>query len=394
MPNPEAKDPPVVRNAPLPPGVLPRHAQTWVIVVLAVVMAVIIAFSGSSAPKAKQPNPPQVPVLDPNKARIEEYSRRVEMEAHRLNDEREQLEKVLTAQNATGLADINRSPAPTSYAHSRSVVPPREKSWIETDQEKRGYQSLYASTVALSYRERPANPRRALAGQDLTLSKSLEESPSLNNEQQAGIAGKSSDNINRAVGTKYRLFEGSFLETVLTNRLDGSFSGPVNCMTTTDAYSRNGQHVLIPAGSRVMGEASRVDAFGQQRLAVSFHRLIMPDGYSVNLDKFQGLNQRGETGLRDRINHHYMQVFGVSIAIGAIAGLAQANTQSGIDYSGTDAYRQGVAASLSQSSLRILDRYLNILPTITIQEGHRIKIYLTDDLLLPAYENHRMPDEL
>ena len=58
-----------------------------------------------------------------------------------------------------------------------------------------------------------------------------------------------------------------------------------------------------------------------------FHRLIMPDGYSVSLDKFQGLNQIGETGLRDQVNHHYLQVFGVSLAIGAIAGFSQANTQ-------------------------------------------------------------------
>jgi type IV secretion system protein VirB10 len=127
-----------------------------------------------------------------------------------------------------------------------------------------------------------------------------------------------------------------------------------------------------------------VESFGQQRLAVVFHRLILPDGYSVSLDQFQGLNQIGETGLRDKINHHYFQVFGVSLAIGAIAGLGYADW-SDSDPSGLEAYGRGVAASLSQSSLRILDRFLNILPTFTIREGHRVKIYLSQDLLLPAY---------
>ena len=56
--------------------------------------------------------------------------------------------------------------------------------------------------------------------------------------------------------------------------------------------------------------------------------------------------------------------------------------------SGADAYRQGVASSLSQSSLHILDRYLNVLPTFTIREGYRIKVYLSQDLMLPAYEEH------
>jgi hypothetical protein len=62
----------------------------------------------------------------------------------------------------------------------------------------------------------------------------------------------------------------------------------------------DGQQLLIPQGSRILGEAKRVTAFGQERLAVLFHRVIMPDGYSVSLDQFKGLNQVGETGLRSR----------------------------------------------------------------------------------------------
>ena len=68
--------------------------------------------------------------------------------------------------------------------------------------------------------------------------------------------------------------------------------------------------------------------------------------------------------------------------------------KSGFDASGADLYRQGAASSMSQSALRILDRYLNVLPTFTIREGHRIKIYLAGDLLLPAYTAHRMPSDL
>ena len=81
----------------------------------------------------------------------------------------------------------------------------------------------------------------------------------------------------------------------------------------------------------------------------------------------------------------------MSLAIGAIAGLGQANTRTGLNRSGTDAYEQGVASSLSQSSLRILDRYLNVLPTFTIREGHRVKVYLAQDLSLPAYDRHQVP---
>jgi type IV secretion system protein VirB10 len=180
----------------------------------------------------------------------------------------------------------------------------------------------------------------------------------------------------------------------LTNRLNATFSGPVNCMVTSNVYSHDRQHVLIPQGSRGLGEARRVDHVGQERVAVFFHRIIMPDGYSVRLDQFQGLNQVGETGLKDKVNNHYMKIFGASLALGAIAGFSLYNTNQGFTQSGTDAYRAGVAQSLGQSSTRILDRFLNILPTVTIREGHRVKIYLANDLLLPAYDQHQMPSDL
>jgi type IV secretion system protein VirB10 len=123
----------------------------------------------------------------------------------------------------------------------------------------------------------------------------------------------------------------------------------------------------------------------------------MPDGYAVDLDQFQGLNQIGETGLKDQVNHHYFQIFGASIAVGAIAGLAEAGTNTstvGAPLTTADAYRQGVAASLSQSSIHILDRFLNLLPTITIREGHRVKVYLMQDLLVPDYNQHTMSSDL
>jgi type IV secretion system protein TrbI len=165
-------------------------------------------------------------------------------------------------------------------------------------------------------------------------------------------------------------------------------------MVTTNVYSHDGLKLLIPQGSRVLGEVRKLESFGEQRLAVSFHRLIMPDGFSVSLDQFKGLDQIGETGLRDQVNRHYLQVFGVSIAIGALAGLSQANTRNGFDQSGTQAYEQGVASSLSQSSLHILDRYLNVLPTFTIREGYRIKVYLSQDVMLPSYDQHPVRQDL
>jgi type IV secretion system protein VirB10 len=90
--------------------------------------------------------------------------------------------------------------------------------------------------------------------------------------------------VNSAHGQPYVLFEGTTIDTALVNRLDGEFAGPVKVMVTNPVYSRDRQHVLIPEGTFILGDVQKVSSFGQKRLAVTFHRLLMPDGYSVDLD--------------------------------------------------------------------------------------------------------------
>jgi type IV secretion system protein VirB10 len=176
---------------------------------------------------------------------------------------------------------------------------------------------------------------------------------------------------------------------VLTNRLDGGSAGPVNCLVTNAVYSHTGQQVLIPAGARLLGETKPVQSLGETRLAVTFHRLVMPDGSTYVLDDFLGVNQIGDAGLRDRVNHHYWSTFGVAGAVGLISGLAQYIGTLGLsrgDGDRTLVIAGSTSDATSQASLQVMNRFLNRLPTTTIREGHRIKVYLTSDLELPSYD--------
>jgi type IV secretory pathway VirB10-like protein len=214
-------------------------------------------------------------------------------------------------------------------------------------------------------------------------------------ESHGGYKRPLEANIDSAIGQPYLVYEGSVLDTVLMNRLDGDATGPVKVLVSNPLYSHDHQHVIIPEGTVVLGEAKKIGAagFGQQRrMAVAFHRLIMPDGYSVDLDQFHGLDQIGEEGLKDKVNNHYLEIFGTSIALGVVAGASEITQGGGtITTSGSQAFTNGTAASVSQSATSILDRFLQIPPTITIREGHRVKVYFTQDLLLPAYSNHTIP---
>ena len=201
--------------------------------------------------------------------------------------------------------------------------------------------------------------------------------------------------INAASGQPYVIYEGMTLDTVLMNRLDGDAAGPVKVLVSNPVYSHDHQHVLIPEGTIVLGEARKIGGTGigqQRRMAVIFHRMIMPDGFSTDLDQFHGLDQIGEEGLKDKVNNHYLQIFGTSIALGVISGAAQI-TQGGSGYnaSGSQSFVNGASAGISQQATTILDRFIQIPPTITIREGHRVKVYFTQDMLLPAYTNHTIP---
>ena len=117
-----------------------------------------------------------------------------------------------------------------------------------------------------------------------------------------------------------RIYEGSFVEAVLVNQLNGDFPGPVLAAVAVPVYSADRQRIVIPRGTRVIGSASAVIGQDQERLAVGFHRLVFPDGRWVSLE-FAGLNQIGEGALKDHVNRHYFSMFASVGAVGILSGL-------------------------------------------------------------------------
>jgi len=413
----------VQEKAQKPQGLLPKNVQSWLLIGVAFLMVAIMWLTGGKKPpapaKAASSAPPAEAPLEVNEAKIAEMQNRIQ----------DLQRKQLVAQNA--LAQQTRqlavpphdSPDSQQVARGGSTGEQRpEADPILAERKRRAYLSLFSSNVALSYRKSAADapatetslaaPAPLPSGPDPSqLAQLLRDmQPGSNSpvparsdsaetnkdrkEEAKSPAAVSAASANAAAGKTYVLFEGTILQTVLINRLDGGFAGPVECLLSTDVYSNDRQHLLVPAGSKLLGETRKVDTFGQTRLAVVFHRLLMPDGYSVSLDQFKGLTQIGDTGLRDQVNNHYLRIFGVSLAIGALGAVAEGGAAGSLTASSGDLMRQGFAQSTAQSSAQILDKFLNVMPTVTIREGHRVKVYLAGDLALPDYINHKMPSDL
>jgi len=330
---------------------------------LAAAMLFIIVITGHPAPPRRTSEgtapPASTSSLPPD--RLRRYQEQLAEQEARLRQELASAHTVPEVAGVPTVPEVAGVPGVPQVPQGKEIQPADP---IADEQHRRAYMSLFADNVAFTRR----TASTATSG-------------------QAAPAARQPPAPSHAPGDTTRLLEGTVIEAVLTNRLDGSFSGPLNALVTSPVYAADRQSVVIPAGARVLGTAAPVQAFGESRLAVRFHRLVLPSGVTYSLDQFTGLNERGDAGLKDLMDRHYLQLFGASIAIGTLSGLGQYSTRSGASgtYAFSDAFGQGLGGSLASSGGRILDRFLNVLPTVTIREGHRIKIYLTGDLDLPPY---------
>jgi type IV secretion system protein VirB10 len=389
---------------------MPRGLQTWLLAGLAAFMLLIIFVVGRpEAPDRRAPA--AAPVVAPTADRVRDYQ-----------------DRLRALETQTQLADQQAASVVDPRKYSEPQAPPPADP-IETERRRREYESLFASNVVLSRRpesQRPDVGRPAMSAPSGLPSaagtptmdeiadaafRATTRAAGLSRGESQGPAGAAAistppaatasftpferprtpertDPIS-AAGPLHRILEGTIVDAVLTNRLDGTTAAPVNCLVTNPLYSHSGQHILIPAGARLLGETKPVQSFGETRLAVAFHRLLMPDGRTYRLDQFLGLNQIGDAGLKDRVNQHYVATFGAAAAVGLISGLSQFLGSAGLGRGdGNDRtviIAGGVGDATSQATLQVMNRFLNRLPTITIREGHRVKVYLTNDLELPAY---------
>jgi type IV secretion system protein TrbI len=381
-----------------PEGVVPKQAQGYVVAGLAVLILMAVMFSKNHAkPAAKDTaSAPLAVSTDMNQRKIQELEQ--DLSADQRQSQQQAQRTGVVAPPAT--AETATNPAQTGVASPAAQLPPSAaesaRDTIADAEKAMAFKARFASNLvsADDGASHPSAESVSLGESTAARSSSLPPTPPTQAAATPAAASKRAPevNVNSAHGQPFVVFEGTSIDTVLVNRLDGEFAGPLKVMVTNPIYSQDRQHLLVPEGTFILGDVQKVAGLGQKRLAVTFHRLLMPDGYSVDLDQFHGLDQAGATGLKDKINNHYVEIFGASIALGIISGAAEAtNNNQGYNETGSEAYKSGIASSLSQSSANVLDRFINIPPTITIREGHRIKVYITQDMLLPAYENHDMP---
>ncbi len=181
---------------------------------------------------------------------------------------------------------------------------------------------------------------------------------------------------------------GTIIPAALITGIRSDLPGQVTAQVTQAVFdSPTGRVKLVPQGARLIGIYDSKVAFGQSRVVLVWTRLIMPNGRSIVLERQQGADVGGYSGLEDEVDNHWAELFKAAL-LSTILGVG-AELGSGADSgSNTDiiqALRLSAANSLNQTGQQVVRRNLNIQPTLTIKPGFPVRVIVNRDLVLEPY---------
>jgi type IV secretion system protein VirB10 len=413
----------------------PVKKSTPVVIALVAIVALIgIANVSSLVSGKKKSAPPSALPMRPSTAnpqQVASFETQQQMQArrdaedqqrqHALAAEMQQLQqeqavpgpeadgtpRMTAAQREAIYGDSPNAPQQTSNV-SQAEAEAKQKA---LEREKLRQEALNSDTVAIDFSHQSAAPSAAspatavLAEREEALTNASAELPSQNapeapksaDAQQTKSAAKADPmapyDFDSYQGRLYRIFEGTVLEGVVTNHIDGGLAGPILIMLTTDYYSHDHQQLLMPQGTRLIGTVQSVGNAQQRKMFVTFHRAVCPDGFSIELDKYVGLDPLGTTGLATKVDHGYLQAFAAAAAVGGLGGLAQIGNNGSVLAPSTE-IRNGISEQSATEGEQILNHFLNRLPVITLKEGSRARVYIGTDILIPSYAEHRVDPTL
>ena len=155
-------------------------------------------------------------------------------------------------------------------------------------------------------------------------------------------------------------------------------------MTENVYDSPTGRILLIPQGTRIIGQYDNGVGFGQRRVLLAWNRLIFPNGRSIVLERQPGTDAEGYAGLEDGVDYHWGELFKAA-ALSTLLSIGSEMGSSSDENTIVRALRRGAADSVSDVGQQVVSRQLNIAPTLTIRPGFPVRVIVTRDLVLEPY---------
>lgn len=188
--------------------------------------------------------------------------------------------------------------------------------------------------------------------------------------------------------SKYELKAGSVIPGALLTSINTDLPGEVIGQVTENVFdSTTGDYLLIPQGSKLLGKYQSLVANGQNRALVVWQRLIYPNGNSIVLDGMSGTDEAGTAGLQDKVDYHLDKLAEATALTTALAyaGNLARNPNSSTGNNGPDVVGDTVAQQANRIGEKIIDKELDVQPTITIRQGWPLRVLVNKDMILQPY---------
>jgi type IV secretory pathway VirB10-like protein len=188
--------------------------------------------------------------------------------------------------------------------------------------------------------------------------------------------------------SSYQLMAGTLISGVLLTGINSDLPGQIIGQVSQNVFDTvSGKYLLLPQGTKILGEYDSRIVYGQERVLVVWTRLILPSGKSVSLEGMPGIDLSGYSGLKDRVNNHYLRLLS-GVLFGSLlgAGAQIANgSHSTLDPTFSQLALEGAAQNINQAGQQITKKNLNVQPTIEISPGNRFNVFVTKDVILEPY---------
>ena len=184
----------------------------------------------------------------------------------------------------------------------------------------------------------------------------------------------------------YQVMADSVIAASLITGINSDLPGLVAAQVTENVYDTvTGRTLLIPQGARLIGTYDSVIAFGQSRALLVWQRIILPDGSSVEIDNLPATDTAGYAGLKDEVDHHTRR-FIKGIALATLLGVGTELSLGSDESDLVRAIRESTQRNVNRAGQRIIEKNLNIQPTITVRPGWPLRVIVHRDLVLRPYQ--------
>ncbi len=196
--------------------------------------------------------------------------------------------------------------------------------------------------------------------------------------QQAGNASVITVSAKQNSHMDYKILQGKFINAILETSINSDMPGMVRAVVSKDIYSDTGKFVLFPRGTRLIGLYNSNIAVGQTRVMIVWTRAITPQHLDIALGS-PSADSLGQSGLNGEVDNHFWQIFGTSALLSTLGATASMDS-SGSDEVNGNPYQMAATQGMLGASNDVLQQRINVKPTIHINQGSIIKVFVARDL--------------